>query len=78
MESGVGSPAALCILYMDVCRRLGLPLAGRPVEEGRYFLAWPQAAPLTVGGEAFVVDPYGGGALMAAAEVTACCCAGWD
>ncbi len=35
----------------------------------RYFLVWPAEVPLTVCGEQFVVDPYGGGGLMAADEV---------
>jgi hypothetical protein len=37
----------------------------------RYFLVWPAEVPLTVGGQQFVVDPYGGGGLMAADEVRA-------
>ena len=35
MESGVGCSAALSILYLEVCRRLGLDMAAKPLEEGR-------------------------------------------
>ena len=35
MERGVGSSAALSILYMEVCDRVGLPMAARGLEEGR-------------------------------------------
>ena len=67
MEDGA-APAALCLLYLEVCRRAGLAMEARAVEGGGYFLVWPAAAPLTVGGERMVVDPYGGGAFITAAE----------
>jgi hypothetical protein len=35
----------------------------------RYMLMWPAEVPLTAGGQQMVVDPYGGGGLMAADEV---------
>lgn len=35
MEYGFGNSAALSILYMEVCARLGLAMHARPVEQGR-------------------------------------------
>jgi hypothetical protein len=35
MERGVGSSAALSILYTEICARIGLEMAARPLEEGR-------------------------------------------
>ena len=35
MEGGVGSSAALSILYLEVCSRIGLDMAARPLEDGR-------------------------------------------
>lgn len=35
MELGMGGSAALSVLYMEVCARLGMHLAARPLEDGR-------------------------------------------
>ncbi|GLI67606.1 hypothetical protein VaNZ11_011851 [Volvox africanus] len=69
MERGVGASAALSILYLEVCERLGFPLAARPLEDGRYFVLWPVDAPLTADGQRFLVDPYGRGGLLLLEEV---------
>ncbi|GIL57243.1 hypothetical protein Vafri_12501 [Volvox africanus] len=69
MERGVGASAALSILYLEVCERLGFPLAARPLEDGRYFVLWPLDAPLTADGQRFLVDPYGRGGLLLLEEV---------
>jgi len=68
LEDGSAAPAALCLLYVETCRRAGLPMEARAVEGGGYFFCWPAGAPLSVGGERMVVDPYGGGAFISAAE----------
>ncbi|KAG2501503.1 hypothetical protein HYH03_000011 [Edaphochlamys debaryana] len=69
LEGGVGASAALSILYLEVCERLGFPLAARPLEDGRYFVLWPLEAPLTADGQRFLVDPYGRGGLLLMDEV---------
>ncbi|EFJ46581.1 hypothetical protein VOLCADRAFT_93041 [Volvox carteri f. nagariensis] len=69
LERGVGASAALSILYLEVCDRLGFPLAARPLEDGRYFVLWPVDAPLTADGQRFLVDPYGRGGLLLLDEV---------
>eukprot|EP00198_Chlamydomonas_reinhardtii_P000982 XP_001690317.1 predicted protein [Chlamydomonas reinhardtii] len=69
LEGGVGASAALSILYLEVCERLGFPLAARPLEDGRYFVVWPLEAPLTADGQRFLVDPYGRGGLLLLQEV---------
>lgn len=38
MESGVGCSAALSLLYMEVCARLGVSMAAKPLERGRCVL----------------------------------------
>ncbi|GFR44414.1 hypothetical protein Agub_g5647, partial [Astrephomene gubernaculifera] len=70
LEGGVGASAALSILYLEVCERLGFPLAARPLEEGRYFVLWPRDVSLTANGQRFLVDPYGRGGLLLAEEVS--------
>ncbi|KAG1681119.1 hypothetical protein FOA52_015561 [Chlamydomonas sp. UWO 241] len=69
MESGKGGSAALSILYLEVCARLGLTMLAKPLEGGRYFVLWPASSELRVGGERLVVDPYGGGGMLMASEV---------
>ncbi|GAX76036.1 hypothetical protein CEUSTIGMA_g3479.t1 [Chlamydomonas eustigma] len=69
MESGFGSSATLSFLYMEVCKRAGLSMEARALEDGRYLVLWPKNQELTVNGKRFVVDPYGGGALLLEDEV---------
>lgn len=70
METGVGCSAALSILYMEVCSRLGLPLCARPLEDGRYWLLWPERQELSApGGQRLVLDAYGCGSVLRLEEV---------
>mmetsp|Transcript_5346 Transcript_5346/g.13660 ORF Transcript_5346/g.13660 Transcript_5346/m.13660 type:complete len:570 (+) Transcript_5346:130-1839(+) len=71
LEDGEGSPVAMGILYTEVCRRVGLPVAGMPIEDpmGQYYVLWPTKFPLKVGGLEYVVDPYGNGDLLQKSEV---------
>ena len=64
LERGTGGSAALAILYMEVCERMGLRMAAQPLEGGRYFVLWPTDAPLRSCGQRFVVDAYSEGALF--------------
>ena len=68
-----GSPAAMAVLYSEVCARLGLDLASAPLEGGRYFVLWPRdpRVALGAGGQRLVVDPYSGGDLQSVEEVRA-------
>jgi hypothetical protein len=69
LERGSGGSAALAILYMEVCARMGLRMAAQPLEGGRYFVLWPTDAPLASCGQRFVVDAYSQGALFLLDEV---------
>ncbi|BDA45434.1 probable UPF0162 protein XF_1494 at C-terminar half [Coccomyxa sp. Obi] len=69
LERGTGGSAALAILYMEVCERMGLRMAAQPLEGGRYFVLWPTDAPLRSCGQRFVVDAYSKGALFLLDEV---------
>lgn len=71
LERGTGGSAALAILYMEVCERMGLRMAARPLEGGRHFVLWPTDAPLRSCGQRFVVDSYSQGALFLLDEVRA-------
>lgn len=73
LEQGTGCPAALAILYMEVCARLGLPLAARILDRGRYLVLWPQQQELQVGGRPLVIDPYSQGVPLLADEVNPPC-----
>jgi hypothetical protein len=57
----------------QVCSRLGLPLAFKVLDEGRYCLAWPadrqQQQLMMAAGEQVVVDVYGRGGLLTVTEV---------
>eukprot|EP00878_Enallax_costatus_P017633 GHUV01018527.1.p1 GENE.GHUV01018527.1~~GHUV01018527.1.p1 ORF type:complete len:426 (+),score=190.14 GHUV01018527.1:1236-2513(+) len=74
LESGPGSCAALTVLYLEVCSRLGLSLGFKVLDEGRYCLVWPRSGEqqqlLMAAGEACVVDVYGKGALLTVKEVS--------
>lgn len=48
---------------------MGLRMAARPLEGGRYFVLWPTDAPLRSCGQRFVVDAYSKGALFLLDEV---------
>ena len=50
LEYGEGSPVAMGILYQEVCQRVGLPVAGMPLEDdcGQYYVLWPTKFPLKV------------------------------
>ena len=69
LERGSGSAAALAILYMEVCQRMGLPMAARLLDGGRYVVLWPTDAPLRTCGQQFVVDAYSQGEPFLLAEV---------
>ncbi|KAI3425219.1 hypothetical protein D9Q98_008987 [Chlorella vulgaris] len=71
LESGLGSPAAMAVLFQEVCRRSGLDLLPVALEGGRYFVLVPadDSVSLRAAGEAFVVDPYSQGMLLSASEV---------
>ncbi|GAB4815795.1 hypothetical protein N2152v2_002841 [Parachlorella kessleri] len=71
LERGRGSPAALAIMYREVCARLGLPMHAAVLEGGGYLVLWPAdaAVHLTAAGERLVVDPFAGGALYSMEEV---------
>ncbi|KAK9829669.1 hypothetical protein WJX72_007262 [[Myrmecia] bisecta] len=69
LERGRGSPAALTILYMEVCQRLGLPMAAQPLENGKHFVLWPRAHRLRAAGKEFVVDANSEGSLFAVDEI---------
>jgi hypothetical protein len=66
LEAGEGSPVAMGILYTEVCKRVGLPVAGMPIEDayGHYYVLWPTKYPFKVGGEEYLIDPYGNGDLL--------------
>lgn len=59
-----GIPISLCILYMEVGRKIGLPLVG--VSFPGHFLVR-----LSLRGSALVLDPYSGGAPMSEQELRA-------
>lgn len=69
LESGSGCPAALAILYMEVCARLGLPLGARVLDQGRYLVLWPIQADYSVNGQPCVIDAYSQGIPVLADEV---------
>lgn len=75
LERGSGGCAALCILYVSVCARAGLPMHFRVLRDdagSHYCVAWPAAAPLRAPGVGrCVVDVYGRGALLTVDEVCA-------
>lgn len=50
LEGGEGSPVAMGILYTEICNRVGLPVAGMPIDDefGQYYLLWPTKFPLKV------------------------------
>lgn len=56
---------------LQVSRRVGLRMAARPLEEGRYWVLWPENDDhqIWADGQRFVVDPYGKGGLLLASEV---------
>lgn len=70
LERGSGSAAALAILYMEVCERVGLPMGARLLDGGRYVVLWPTGAPLRTCGQHFVVDAYSQGELFLLDEVS--------
>eukprot|EP00192_Tetraselmis_astigmatica_P006137 CAMPEP_0117677960 /NCGR_PEP_ID=MMETSP0804-20121206/17022_1 /TAXON_ID=1074897 /ORGANISM="Tetraselmis astigmatica, Strain CCMP880" /LENGTH=439 /DNA_ID=CAMNT_0005487275 /DNA_START=437 /DNA_END=1756 /DNA_ORIENTATION=+ len=71
LEYGEGSPVAMGILYQEICKRVGLPVAGMPIDDdyGLYYILWPTKFPLKVGNIEYVVDPYGNGDLLPSSEV---------
>ena len=69
LEQGTGCPAALAILYMEVCARLGLPLSARILEHGRYLVLWPMQQAYAVDGQQVVIDAYSQGVPVLADEV---------
>jgi Transglutaminase-like superfamily len=75
LERGTGTPAAITILYMEICRRLGFPLAARQLEGGKHFVLWPEHAVLGVEGLEYCIDAYSGGGLLHFREVS---CQLWE
>ena len=69
LERGSGNAVALAILYMEVCARVGLAMAARLLDGGRYVVLWPTDAPLRTCGQQFVVDAYSQGELFLLDEV---------
>lgn len=69
LDNGGGTPAALAVLYMEVARRLGIPMVAQPLEGGRECMIWPEHGLLRAGGEAFVIDAYSQGAMYSMTEV---------
>ena len=74
LERGTGCSAALSILYLEVCARLGYQLQARVLDDRRYVvLAPPQqaghGASVSEQTQGFVVDAYGGGDLLRVEEV---------
>ena len=52
-SGGSGNAVALAILYMEVCARMGLAMAARLLDGGRYVVLWPTDAPLRTCGQQF-------------------------
>ena len=48
---------------------MGLRMAARPLENGRYFVLWPVDAPLRSCGAEFVIDAYSQGEIFLLDEV---------
>jgi hypothetical protein len=48
---------------------MGLRMAACPLEGGRYFILWPQEAPLRSCGAEFVIDAYSQGEVFLLDEV---------
>ena len=70
MEEGTGCPAALAILYTEICARLGLPLHIHSLDKGSYFVVWPQGSLRPcLDGQAIVFDTYSQGCAFLAKEV---------
>ncbi|DBB00582.1 TPA: hypothetical protein ACH3X3_002277 [Trebouxia sp. C0006] len=69
LDNGGGTPAALAVLYMEVARRLGIPMVAKPLEGGRECMIWPEQGLLKAGGESFVIDAYSQGAMYSMTEV---------
>lgn len=72
LDSGVGSPILLAIIYMIVAEESGLSLHALSLEEGSYVVMWPKDDTIRLGaqGEVFVIDPYAKGSLMSAQEIS--------
>ncbi|KAK9785004.1 hypothetical protein WJX73_007963 [Symbiochloris irregularis] len=70
LEQGTGCPAALAILYKEVCARLGLHMEATVLDGGRYLVLWPRNFKgLQVDGQAVVIDAYSSGVPILADEV---------
>eukprot|EP00245_Coleochaete_scutata_P004812 TRINITY_DN1783_c0_g1_i1.p1 TRINITY_DN1783_c0_g1~~TRINITY_DN1783_c0_g1_i1.p1 ORF type:complete len:636 (-),score=116.41 TRINITY_DN1783_c0_g1_i1:619-2526(-) len=52
LQRGIGTPVMLSIIYMEVCKRLDIPMAGTPLDED-YFMTWP-----LVEGMQMIFDAY--------------------
>lgn len=69
LEDGEGSPVVLGTIYMEVCRRAGLPMSACVLED--YLVVFPTHEPLGPPDCPMVVDVYSGGELMRMDEVAA-------
>ena len=70
LEEGTGCPAALAILYTEICARMGLPLHIHSLDQGTYFVVWPQGSLRPcLDGQAVLFDPYSAGCPFLAREV---------
>lgn len=72
LETGLGCPILLGLVYMEVCQRLGLEMEGMVLED--YFVVWPKGQDLKVGGTSLCVDVYSGGEIMRVSEGRSPCC----
>ncbi len=72
LDSGVGSPILLAIIYLVVAEESGLSLNALSLEEGSYVVMWPKDDGIRLGaqGALFVIDPYAKGSLMSAQEIS--------
>lgn len=72
LDSGIGSPILLSIIYLVVAEESGLSLNALALEEGSYVVMWPRDDAMRLGahGEVFVIDPYAQGSLMSAQEIS--------
>lgn len=72
LDSGVGSPILLAIIYLVVAEESGLSLNALSLEEGSYVVMWPKDDGIRLGaqGALFVIDPYAKGSLISAQEIS--------
>eukprot|EP00798_Chlamydomonas_sp_ICE-L_P006891 gene6891-30867_t len=62
LETGVGCSASLSLLYLEICKRLGIPMSAQALEDGNHTALCDES------GLPLVVDPYGCGDLLPLSE----------